>query len=87
LLRARAHLGRQEFAEALRLVEEAIGHAPREVWRTRVLLQEGRDMQAAERALREVLALDATIQEARRNLAALEHNRRRSNEDNHEQAL
>jgi hypothetical protein len=37
-----------------------------------VLLQEGRDPQAAEKALHDVLALDPNHREARHNLAALQ---------------
>jgi hypothetical protein len=54
------------------LLEKAIGAAPDTVWprllSSRVILQEGRDMAAAEEALRTVLALDPNQKEARSNL-------------------
>jgi tetratricopeptide (TPR) repeat protein len=75
VLRAHAHLGRKEFAAGRRLLEEAIARAPKalgpRVILTHVLLQEGRDWQAAERALREVLALEPNHAEAKSNLAVL----------------
>jgi glycosyltransferase involved in cell wall biosynthesis/predicted Zn-dependent protease/predicted O-methyltransferase YrrM len=75
VLKARGHLARREFAEARRLLEEVIGRYPREVWPrvilSHTLLQEGRDWEAAEQALRDVLALDAQHAEARRNLGIL----------------
>src|SRR5262249_57808996 len=62
VLRARGHLARKEFAPARRLLEAAITAAPEALWPrvilTHALLQEGRDWAAAERALRDVLALD-----------------------------
>jgi tetratricopeptide (TPR) repeat protein len=75
LLRARAHLARQEFAPARQLLEEAIVRAPQalapRVLLSYVFLQEGRDRAGAERALRAVLALDPENPEARGNLAVL----------------
>jgi Tfp pilus assembly protein PilF len=75
VLRARGHLERQEFATARGLLEAAIFASPRSVWPrvvlTHVLLREGGDGAAAERALREVLALDPGHAEARRNLEVL----------------
>jgi tetratricopeptide (TPR) repeat protein len=75
LLRARAQLARRDFAAARALLEGATAAAPRvlalRVLLSRVLLQEGRDRAAAERALREVLALDPANPEARNNLAVL----------------
>jgi tetratricopeptide (TPR) repeat protein len=72
LLLARAHLARREFSPARALLEKAIGLAPEAVWPrlllSRVILQEGRDMAAAEEALRAVLALDPNQKEARNNL-------------------
>jgi Flp pilus assembly protein TadD len=53
-------------------LRKAIGLAPEAVWPrlllSRVILQEGRDMAAAEEALRAVLALDPNQKEARNNL-------------------
>jgi tetratricopeptide (TPR) repeat protein len=75
LLRARGHLARQEFAAARRLVEEAIARAPEAAYPrqllSQVLLQEGRDWIAAEKALRAVLACDPQNAEARNNLGIL----------------
>jgi tetratricopeptide (TPR) repeat protein len=75
LLRARGHLKRREFEAARRLMEGAIARSPQSL-RPRVilshaLLQEGRDHAAAERALRDILALDPLHAEARHNLAVL----------------
>jgi tetratricopeptide (TPR) repeat protein len=68
-------LARREFGAARRVLEEAAARFPREVQPrlalSRVLLQEGRDWEAAERALRDVLRLDPGQAEARRNLAVL----------------
>jgi Tfp pilus assembly protein PilF len=44
---------------------------------SRVLLQEGRDLAAAEKALRDVLAMDPNHAEAKHNLAILLSERRR----------
>jgi GT2 family glycosyltransferase/predicted Zn-dependent protease len=75
VLRARGLLARREFAAARRLLEETIARAPEAVWPrlvlTHVLLQEGGDGAAAERALRDVLALDPSNAEARHNLEVL----------------
>jgi tetratricopeptide (TPR) repeat protein len=75
LLRGRVYLARRQFAEARRIVEKAMGVAPRSV-EARVLLsyvhlQEDRDPVAAEAALRAVLELDPNHREAQRNLAVL----------------
>jgi len=74
-LRARAHLTRKEYEPAKALLQEAIEHAPHalapRVVLSHALLQEGRDLAAAERALREVLVLDAGHAEARQNLGVL----------------
>ena len=78
VLRARAHLSRQEFALAKRILEDACGRFPRQLLPLRilgyVLLQEGKDLVAAERALRELLLMDPTDAEARRNLEVLLRN-------------
>jgi GT2 family glycosyltransferase/tetratricopeptide (TPR) repeat protein len=75
LVRARGCLARREFAPARQLLEESIAQAPRaplpRVLLSHVLLQEGRDWAAAERALRDLLALDPDNAEARHNLAVL----------------
>src|SRR5207244_902317 len=73
LVRARSHMARQEFTLARRHLEMAIATAPQALWPrmalSHVLLLEGRDWPAAEKALRDVLALDPSNGEARRNLA------------------
>jgi tetratricopeptide (TPR) repeat protein len=75
LLHVRVLMARQEFAAARQLLEQAIARAPQVVSLrlilTHVLLLEGRDWEAAERALRDVLALDPNNQDASHNLAVL----------------
>src|SRR5262249_1505778 len=72
VLWARGYLARGEFAVAHGLLERAITHSPRalspRIFLSHVLLQEGREWDAAERALRAVLALDPENREARTNL-------------------
>jgi tetratricopeptide (TPR) repeat protein/glycosyltransferase involved in cell wall biosynthesis len=73
VLRARGWLARKEFAAARQLLEEIIARAPLavrpRVILTHVLLQEGQDAAATERALRELLELDPKQAESWRNLA------------------
>ncbi len=75
LLRARAHMARQDFAAARQVLEEALGRSPQSVWPrvllSHALLQEGRDLAAAEKVLREILALDPGNAQARGFLAQL----------------
>jgi hypothetical protein len=75
VLRARRHLAAREFAAAREVLGAAITRRPEALWPrvilTHVLLQEGRDWEAAERALRDVLALDPNHPEANGNLAVL----------------
>jgi GT2 family glycosyltransferase/tetratricopeptide (TPR) repeat protein len=75
VLRARAQLGRREFATARALLEGVIAAAPQALWpRTvlsHVLLQDGKDLAAAERVLREILMLDPGNAQARHNLGVL----------------
>jgi tetratricopeptide (TPR) repeat protein len=75
VLRARGQVFRKEFAEARRLLDAAITLAPRSVRPRLVLSQcyliEGRDPEAAERALNDVLRLDPSNAAARHNLATL----------------
>jgi tetratricopeptide (TPR) repeat protein len=74
-LRARGYLERKDFAAARALLHEAIAEFPQALW-PRVLLshvelQQGRDGDAAERALLAVLELDPNHREARHNLQVL----------------
>jgi glycosyltransferase involved in cell wall biosynthesis/Flp pilus assembly protein TadD len=75
VLRARAHMMRKEYAAARSILEKAIAAAPRSLrprlCLSHVLLFEGRDWAAAEKALRDVLALDPNHAEAQRNLEVL----------------
>jgi len=81
VLRARAELARQHFAEARRRLEQTIGEYAQAVWPrvilSHVLLQEGRDLAAAEQTLRDVLRLDPLHVEARNNLSVLLRDRAR----------
>jgi tetratricopeptide (TPR) repeat protein len=74
-LRARKHLAAREFTPARQSIEELIARQPEAVWPrvllTHILLQEGRDWPAAEKSLRDVLALDPNHPEARQNLQVL----------------
>lgn len=75
LVRARGHLDRKEFPVARLVLEKAIAVAPHALTPrlalTHVLMLEGRDWDALERALRDVLALDPNHAEAQHNLAVL----------------
>jgi tetratricopeptide (TPR) repeat protein len=75
ILRARARLVQREFSEARQLLESAIAASPEAVLPrvlfSHALLQVGRDWIAAERALRDILAIDPANAEAARNLAVL----------------
>jgi tetratricopeptide (TPR) repeat protein len=74
VLRARAHLARQEFTEARKLLEDAIRLAPQPlppyVILSHVLLQSG-DEAAAEPLLRHIVERDPGQAESWRNLAVL----------------
>ncbi len=71
LLQARAHRGREEFAEGRRLLEEARQKWPGSVavlvQYSYLLLQEDRDHALADAVLGEILARDPGNHEARRN--------------------
>jgi tetratricopeptide (TPR) repeat protein len=73
LLRARAQMFRKNYAAARQLAEAAIAQAPQAVWPrevlSHVLVLEGRDWVAAERALRDLLALQPNNPTALHNLA------------------
>jgi Flp pilus assembly protein TadD len=75
ILRARACLVAREFGKARQMLETIIARVPKaicpRVFLTHVLLQEGRDWPAAEKALRDVLALEPDHAEARSNLEVL----------------
>jgi tetratricopeptide (TPR) repeat protein len=79
VLRARAHLARKEFDDARRLLAPLIESRPQWPAPRRYLsyafLQEGNDLDAAERALRELLEVDPGDDEAKHNLGVLLRNR------------
>ncbi len=76
VLLAQKHLSLQEFAAARQLMEETIVDNPRSlgprIVLARALLAQGRDREASEKALRDVLALDPNNGEARQNLTRLQ---------------
>jgi tetratricopeptide (TPR) repeat protein len=73
LLRARAYMFRKDYATARQLAESAVAQAPQAVWPrevlSHVLVLEGRDWIAAERVLRELLAMQPNNPTALQNLA------------------
>jgi tetratricopeptide (TPR) repeat protein len=75
ILRARLHLAKKEFGPARvileRLIQQAPAAMPPRFYLTHVLLQEGKDWEAAERALRDLLAIDPHRAQAWHNLATL----------------
>jgi GT2 family glycosyltransferase/predicted Zn-dependent protease len=75
VFRARGHMARGEFPAARALLERAVAAAPQALWPrvilSHALLQEGKDLDAAERALLDVLALAPDFAEAKQNLAVL----------------
>jgi GT2 family glycosyltransferase/tetratricopeptide (TPR) repeat protein/SAM-dependent methyltransferase len=79
VVRARVYLARREFAPARQVLQAAITEHPQALWPrvilSHVLLQQGTDWHAAERALHDVLALDPHHAEALRNLAVLHRQR------------
>jgi tetratricopeptide (TPR) repeat protein len=81
-LRARGHLGRGEFATTRRILEKVVAEWPAQIWPkvlfSRVLLQQGWDWAAAEKTLRDILALDPRHKEATLNLATLRAERRKA---------
>src|SRR5262249_19179118 len=80
VFRARGHLARREFTAAKDLLNGAIAEAPDALGPRLILshvhLQEGRDFDAAEKALRAVLLIDPRHPEAANNLAVLLRQRR-----------
>jgi GT2 family glycosyltransferase/Flp pilus assembly protein TadD len=75
LLQARAHLAQKELLAARQVLDKATGRFPQQVslWSElgQVLVQEGNDLESAERILRTVLKLDPSNAEARNSLATL----------------
>jgi glycosyltransferase involved in cell wall biosynthesis/predicted Zn-dependent protease len=75
LLLGRAHLARQEFAAARAVLEALNARVPDAIWPKVILsyalLQEEKDLHAAEAVLRDIVALDPNQTEARHNLQAL----------------
>jgi tetratricopeptide (TPR) repeat protein len=82
VLRARGHLARREFVPAQALLANVIAQHPQalepRVVLSHVLLQADNDLDAAERALRDVLALAPEHAEARHNLALLQRRRQQA---------
>jgi tetratricopeptide (TPR) repeat protein len=80
MLQARKHVALNDFQQAKSIIQPAIDAHPKEIWPrvvlSHALLKEGADSFAAEKALREILALDPNHKEARRNLETLLLNRR-----------
>jgi GT2 family glycosyltransferase/Flp pilus assembly protein TadD len=85
VLRARGHMARKEFASALELLHRVTFQHPRAVWPqvilSHALLQECKDLAAAEQALRDVLTLDPGHPEARHNLSLLLRNQNRPSDE------
>jgi GT2 family glycosyltransferase/predicted Zn-dependent protease len=75
VLEARGHLARKDFVMARLLLQETLAREPSALWPrvvlTRVLLEQGHDAVAAEKALRDVLELAPNHAEARHNLDLL----------------
>lgn len=81
VLRARIFLGKREFAAARAFIEQAIALHPAAIWPrevlSHILMYEGVDWVAAERALRDILALDPHNSSALQNLETLRLHRER----------
>ncbi len=75
ILRARAHKDREEFPQARRILEPLIARLPQaegpRILLSHVLLQEDRDLAAAEDVLRQIIRLNPLNAEARHNLKVL----------------
>jgi tetratricopeptide (TPR) repeat protein len=75
LLRARYHFTAEEFGAARALLVQIIESDPKflpaKVLLSHVLLREGKDWDAAEKALREILAQDPNSVETKKNLEIL----------------
>jgi tetratricopeptide (TPR) repeat protein len=75
VLQAEGHLAREEFSAAQEILNPVIDAVPQSLWPrlvlSRTLLREGKDMAAAEQALRNVLMLDPNNAEAQQYLRLL----------------
>jgi glycosyltransferase involved in cell wall biosynthesis/predicted Zn-dependent protease len=75
VLQARGHMARKEFEPARHILQETLARRPRALWPrvilSHALLQEGKDHDAAEESLRDILVLDPAHAEARHNLTLL----------------
>lgn len=75
VLRAREYLARKDFAAARAILEPTIAQHPHMVYPlviySHVLLQEGSDLAAAEKILRDILAIAPNHEESRHNLTLL----------------
>jgi Tfp pilus assembly protein PilF len=79
VFRARGHMARKEFVQARKVLQDLIENQPKSL-QPRLLmaytwLQEDRDLDAAEQALRDVLALEPNHAETRQNLMRLARRR------------
>jgi GT2 family glycosyltransferase/Flp pilus assembly protein TadD len=85
VLRARGLMIRQEFRQARALLAAVVAAHPEalgpRIYLSHALLQEGHDLDAAEEALRALLALDPGNREAQHNLAVLLRQRRQGAND------
>ncbi len=83
-LRARGCMVRKEFPGARKILEEGLGWFPQEPWLLEILrhalLQEGKDLAAAEQVLRKLLELEPNNGQARNNLGVLLRDQRRNPE-------
>jgi tetratricopeptide (TPR) repeat protein len=84
ILRARRNLAQRDFLAARVILEQVIAQAPNAMpprfYLTHVLLEEGKDWQAAEYALRELLRIDPCQAQGWYNLTALLRRQGRRNE-------
>ena len=76
LLQARRHLEAKKFGPACRMVRQIIQDEPNflaaRIVLSHILLHEGKDWKAAEKALKDILVLDPNNKDARQNLKVLE---------------
>jgi glycosyltransferase involved in cell wall biosynthesis/tetratricopeptide (TPR) repeat protein len=85
VLRARGQMARREFQVAQHILHDLIAQQPYAVWPrvilSHALLQESTDLEAAEEALRDVLALEPGHAEARNNLRILLRSQNRASDE------